>query len=102
MRPGGRSDCEMVKCIRLINRSETLEVAAISPALSPPLYLCVISRGFGETEACCHRASAALIYGGLWFHQDKRRDLDIKLLLAIVDHLVGSLHRPEGHGERAA
>jgi hypothetical protein len=66
----------MVKCIRLINRPEALEVAAISPvALSRSLYvmcrrLCSTgvprefgkSEVFGKIEACRHRALATLIY----------------------------------------
>src|ERR1700747_3661260 len=63
---------------------------------------CVSSRGVQENRRLSPRRTFALIYGSLWFHQYERRDLDIKLLLAIVDHLVSSLHRPEGHGERAA
>src|ERR1700722_16162612 len=34
--------------------------------------------------------------------EDEWRDLDIKLLLTIIDHLVGTLHRAERHRQRAA
>ena len=46
-------------------------------------------------------AEGLLIYGRMGLGQNKRRNLDIKLLLTIVNHLVGPVHRAERHGKRA-
>ena len=37
-----------------------------------------------------------LIDSGLRFRQHEGRDLDIEVLVAIVDHLVGAVHGAEG------
>ena len=43
-----------------------------------------------------------LIHGAVRFRQRKWRDLDIKLLGSLIDHLVGAVHCAKRGRERAA
>src|ERR1700730_19392988 len=43
-----------------------------------------------------------LIHGAVRFGQRKGRDLDIKLIGRLIDHLVGAMHRSKGSREGAA
>ena len=42
----------------------------------------------------------SLIDGGVRLGQHEGRNLDIKMLFTVINHLVGSVHRAEGHGQR--
>lgn len=42
-----------------------------------------------------------LIYCGMRLRQHKGRNLDVKLLLTLINHLVGAVHRAEGYRQRA-
>ena len=46
-------------------------------------------------------ARLILIYAGVWLRQRKRRDLDIKLLIALINHLISPVHGSKRRRERA-
>ena len=52
-------------------------------------------------SACNRRIVRNSIHRAVGLRQSKRRDLDIKLLVTLIDHLVGAVHLPEWSSERA-
>jgi hypothetical protein len=65
-------------------------------------YVQVGNSGNLSMPAIQNSGPPGLVHCAIWFRQRKRRNLDVKLFVALVDHLIGSVHRAEGHRQRAA